>query len=157
MDATGSEADLRAWRAAELIEDPSAIDPTPPVSVAAPISEQDAVTTNSTWPEPASSPEADVFAPDPEWRESPGTLDSLMDPDAPLSGELPLGSPPEVRLRPHDVLREEVLTRDGVEQEGFGVEAGRDLPEGFGLDPFAPDPADAGPVHADPDPSRGQP
>lgn len=141
----------------ELIEDPSAIDPTPPVSVAAPVSEQGAVTTDSAWPESASVPEADVFAPDPEWRESPGTLDSLMDPDAPLSGELPLGSPPEVRLRPHDVLREEVLTRDGVEQEGFGVEAGRDLPEGFGLDPFAPDPADADSAPADPDPPRDQP
>ena len=142
---------------AELIEDPSAIDSTTQVSVAAPVSEQDAVTTDPAWPESASSPEADAFAPAPEWRESPGTLDSLMDPDAPLSGELPLGSPPQVRLRPHDMIREEVVTRDGFEQEGFGIEEGRDLPEGFGLDPFAPDPADAGPVHADPDPSRGQP
>ncbi|HSO84200.1 hypothetical protein [Thiocapsa sp.] len=140
----------------ELIEDPGAIDPTPSLSVSAPVSEQDAVTTDSAWPESPSSPEADVFAPDPEWRESPGTLDSLMDPDAPLSGELPLGSPPEVRLRPHDVLREEVLTRDGVEQEGFGVEEDRDLPDGFGLDPFAPDPADAGLAPADADPPRGQ-
>jgi hypothetical protein len=145
----------------ELIEDPSAIDPTPPVSVAVPFTDPDvppdAPPIDAAWPESASSPGSDVFAPDPEWRESPGTLDSLMDPDAPLSGELPLGSPPEVRLRPHDVIREEVLTRDGFEQEGFGIEEGRELPEGFGLDPFAPDPADAGLAPADPDPSRSQP
>ncbi len=151
--------------APELIEDPSAIDPTPPVSDAAPFADPDfgpdAAPTDAAWPESALSPGSDVFAPDPapdlEWRESPGTLESLMDPDAPLSGELPLGSPPEVRLRPHDVIREEVLTRDGSEQEGFGAEEGRELPEGFGLDPFAPDPADADPAAPEPDPQRDQP
>jgi hypothetical protein len=145
----------------ELIEDPSAIDPTPPVSAAAPFADPDvgpdAVPIGAAWPESSASPGSDVFAPDPEWRESPSTPHSLMDPDAPLSGELPLGSPPEVRLRPHDVLREEVLTRDGSGQAGFGVEEGRELPEGFGLDPFAPDPADAGPIPGDSDPQRGQP
>ncbi|QVL47442.1 MAG: hypothetical protein KFB96_17255 [Thiocapsa sp.] len=50
-----------------------------------------------------------------------------------------------------------MLTRDDFEQAGFGVEEGRDLPEGFGLDPFAPDPADADPAAPDPDPPRGQP
>jgi hypothetical protein len=122
-----------------LVEDPGAIDPTPQVSVAAPPFDSGAAPIDPTWPEPASSPGSDVFAPDPEWRESPGTLDSLMDPDAPLSGDLPLGPPPEVRLRPHDALREEVLS-----PEGFGVDSARDLPDGFGLDPFAPDPGDAG-------------
>ncbi len=155
--------------APELIEDPGAIDPTPPVSLAVPFADPDgdtdAAPLDTAWPESPLSPGSDVFAPDPatltygdpEWRESPGALDSLMDPDAPLSGELPLGSPPEVRLRPHDVIREEVLTRDDFEQAGFGVEEGRDLPEGFGLDPFAPDPADADPAAPDPDPPRGQP
>jgi hypothetical protein len=151
--------------APELIEDPSAIDPTPPISVAAPFAEPDieraAAPIDADWAESGSGPGSDVFAPDaapePEWRESPRSLDSLMDPDAPLSGELPLGSPPEVRLRPHDVMREEVLTRDGFEQDGFRGEIGRDLPEGFGLDPFAPDPADAGPAVPEPDPQRGQP
>jgi hypothetical protein len=136
--------------APELIEDPGAIDPTPPVSFASGV-----VPIDPTGPESASSPGSDVFAPDPEWRESPGTPDSLMDPDAPLSGELPLGSPPEVRLRPHDVLREEVLRPEGLGQEGFEVESGRDLPDGFGLDPFAPDPVD--PAAADPDPPSGEP
>ncbi|WP_296808358.1 hypothetical protein [Thiocapsa sp.] len=159
--------------AAELIEDPSVVDPRPPVSVAVPFADPDIGSNVDTdeapidtaWPESASRPGSDVFAPDPaplthgdpEWRESPGTLDSLMDPDAPLSGELPLGAPPEVRLRPHEVLREEVLTRDGVGQDGSGVEEWRELPEGFGLDPFAPDPADADPAAPDPDPPSGQP
>ncbi|EGV17641.1 hypothetical protein [Thiocapsa marina] len=159
--------------APELIEDPRAIDPTPPGAVAPPFAgldvgsdvAPDAAPSDAAWPESAAYPGSDVFAPDPappppgdsEWRESPGTLDSLMDPDAPLSGELPLGSPPEVRLRPHDMIREEVLTRDGVGQGGFGVETGRELPEGFGLDPFAPDSADTGPVPEDPAPQRGQP
>jgi hypothetical protein len=138
--------------APELIEDPSAIDPTPPVSLASGVAPID-----PTGPESASHPGSDVFAPDPDWRESPGRLDSLMDPDAPLSGELPLGSPPEVRLRPHDVLRDEVLRPEGLGQAGFGVEPGRDPPVGFGLDPFAPDPADADPAAADPDPPRGRP
>jgi hypothetical protein len=141
----------------ELTEDPSAIDPRPPVSVAAPFADPDAVPSDPAWPESVASPGSDVFAPDPEWRESPGTLDALMDPDAPLSGEIPLGSPPEVRLRPHDAIREEVLTRGGIGQEGFGVEEGRELPAGFGLDPFAPDPAEAVPAPADPHPRRGRP
>ncbi len=136
--------------APELIEDPSAIDPTPPVSFASGVAPID-----PTGPESTSYSGSDAFAPDPEWRESPGTPDSLMDPDAPLSGELPLGSPPEVRLRPHDVLREEVLRPEDLGQEGFEVEPGRDLPDGFGLDPFAPDPID--PAAADPDPPRRQP
>ncbi|NCA69564.1 MAG: hypothetical protein EOM91_05540 [Sphingobacteriia bacterium] len=60
---------------------------------------------------------------------------SLMDPDAPLSGQLPLGPPPEVKLRPRELEREVA-----DEPPRAPTSPLREAPHGFGLDPFAPDP-----------------
>jgi hypothetical protein len=118
------------------VKDPGAIDPTPPgtrprggPTVAPAIA-----------PGSPESPmqDADGFDWNPDstdMTDPPDTSVSLMDPEAPLSGDLPLGPPPTILLRPHEEAREPV-----TEQGGFGAEMHRDLPEGFGLDPFAPDP-----------------
>jgi hypothetical protein len=120
--------------APELIEDPGAVDPTPMPM------------TDLSTADPDRSPGS------PEWSEQdPAALDwdtgsfrtlgpsdsrdTIIDPDAPLSGDLPLGPPPEVRLRPRESARE-----TAPESGGFGGELHRDPPAGFGLDPFAPDP-----------------
>lgn len=66
------------------------------------------------------------------------TSDSLMDPDAPLSGDLPLGPPPAVHLRPHDPTHEVMLDPNNL--DNLDNTMLREPPEGFGLDPFAPDP-----------------
>jgi hypothetical protein len=121
--------------APELIEDPGAIDPTPPMPV-----------TDLSRADPARSPVSPEWSEqdqaEPEWdTDSFSTLDPLgprdaiIDPDAPLSGDLPLGPPPEVRLRPHESTPE-----TPPEPGAFGGELHRDPPAGFGLDPFAPDP-----------------
>jgi hypothetical protein len=60
-------------------------------------------------------------------------LERLMDPDAPLSGDLPLGPPPEVRLRPHVPAQD-----DGTDRREDDTGPRRDPPAGFGQDPFAP-------------------
>lgn len=59
---------------------------------------------------------------------------SLIDPDAPLSDDLPLGPPPEVRLRPFPI--EPWPEPDQVRP---GALPNREVPAGFGTDPFAPD------------------
>jgi hypothetical protein len=107
-----------------LTEDPSAIDPTPE-------SVRNAVMGDSEMP--ASDPNAaldslsvdtaDPFAPPP-------------DPDAILSGDVPLGPPPEVRLTPDGEAPVEV--RPASKLHG---EPDKAAPTGFGEDPFAPDPA----------------
>jgi hypothetical protein len=58
-----------------------------------------------------------------------------IDPDAPLSGDLPLGPPPEVKLRPHEALPETPPATTEPRPE-----PPREAPPGFGQDPFAPDP-----------------
>jgi hypothetical protein len=58
-----------------------------------------------------------------------------IDPDAPLSGDLPLGPPPEVKLRPHEALPETLPATAEPRPE-----PPREAPPGFGQDPFAPDP-----------------
>ncbi len=60
---------------------------------------------------------------------------ALIDPDAPLSGDLPLGPPPEVKLRPHAALPETLPATEAPRPE-----PPREAPPGFGQDPFAPDP-----------------
>jgi hypothetical protein len=94
--------------------DPGAVDPTP----ASP-------PRTST---PALPPAANLPAPD--------TAESFMpEPALAQPGDLPPGPPPEVRLSPD--------TQDPPENEGvgFGTEPGKETPSGFGIDPFAPDPA----------------
>jgi hypothetical protein len=121
--------------APELIEDPGAVDPRPPMPL-----------TDLSRTDPDRSPgNPEWLGQDPaelDWDTGSfrtlgpsGPRDAIIDPDAPLSGDLPLGPPPEVRLRPHESARETVL-----ESGGTGGELHRDPPAGFGLDPFAPDP-----------------
>ena len=122
--------------APELVTEPGAFDPTPP----------------GTRPRVDPTAAAAIAPGSPEWPMqdadgvdwSPGSADtsdapdasaSLMDPEAPLSGDLPLGPPPTILLRPHEETRDPV-----TEPGGFGAAMHREPPEGFGLDPFAPDP-----------------
>lgn len=71
---------------------------------------------------------------------APATSDPFAppaDPDAPVPADVSLGAPPAVRLRP-----EPMDTDDGT-AGGFGAEPYKAAPEGFGADPFAPDPEPA--------------
>lgn len=126
--------------APDLIEDPDALDPTPP-----PAFEQDAgePIVEGDWGEPEledvswDEPVVEGSTPMPFATRAP--METLMDPDAPLSGDLPLGPPPEVRLRPHRTI-ETLDSIDDLEPPGAGSRLEREAPPGFGLDPFAPDP-----------------
>lgn len=110
-----------------LVEDPAATDPTP----AWPLSDAGAAPgETSGWLDAGGEANGSVASPDAE-----APVGQLIDPDAPLSGEFPLGPPPEVRLRP---LR--VGPAASPESEPFDARPEREPPDGFGLDPFAPDP-----------------
>jgi hypothetical protein len=115
----------------QLIEDRDAVDPTPTRAV---FDRDQGGSDTTAWPE---RDRQDLDA-------DPGSFgivqptndpDALMNPDAPLSGHLPLGPAPAVRLRPHEPVRDPI-----PEPGGFGAAMLRDPPEGFGLDPFAPQP-----------------
>ena len=97
--------------------DPKALDPTPPA------------------PPPAArrdgNPQALPGAPP----EEASPFDPTLDPDAPVRDDQPIGAPAEVRLSPD---RDRPETRE--EGTGFGAEPYKQPPEGFGMDPFAPDP-----------------
>ena len=118
--------------APELIEDPDAIDPTPPAA---------AVMRAPDMP-PSQIDGADPFAPLPETADGYG-FDPEADPDAIVPGDAPVGPPPEVRLTPdgqapvRTKMSPEGMTR-GSHLRG---EPDKDPPSGFGQDPFAPDPA----------------
>lgn len=131
----------------ELITDPDAIDPTPPppggdreIMATEPAPDG----TDRPDPDELDADELDARALDPNTLDQDldaggmtdplDTADSLMDPDAPLSGDLPLGPPPAVHLRPHDPAHEVLLDPDTMDDTMF-----REPPEGFGIDPFAPD------------------
>jgi hypothetical protein len=90
-------------------------------------------------PDPASRDQAgEPFDAEPDGKEISlpyDPLEPVMDPEAPLSGDLPLGPAPAVRLRPH--VASEDAGSDGPEPSS---DLRRDLPAGFGQDPFAPDP-----------------
>ena len=99
--------------------DPTAVDKTPPAPPLAP--EPLPSADNADAPGQGAGPDqSDPFAP-------------LSDPDAPVSGDAPLGAPPAVRLSPDQ--------GNGESEGGFGDEPYKRPPEGFGTDPFAPDPA----------------
>lgn len=103
--------------------DATAVDPTPPAppppSQPSPSTQVDSA--RQPMPGTATEPgQSDAFAPP-------------SDPDAPVPGDAPLGAPPAVRLSPDQV--------DGESEGGFGAEPYKQPPEGFGTDPFAPDPA----------------
>jgi hypothetical protein len=116
--------------------DPSAVDNTPPLPPSAPGPDLGLVP--GLLPEPgypggrsppvagpgaaaqAGPPGSDPFAPQ-------------SDPDSPVPQDGPAGPPPEVRLSPDQPA--------GEVGPGFGAEPYKTPPEGFGTDPFAPDPA----------------
>ncbi len=99
--------------------DATAVDTTPPAPP--PLPEPVPSIGNAAMPSEGSVPgQSDPFAPP-------------SDPDAPVSGDARLGTPPAVRLSPDQV--------DGESEGGFGAEPYKQPPEGFGTDPFAPDPA----------------
>lgn len=121
--------------------DPGATDPTPPeppppvpdheadsdgLHPASPTGEEQEDLDHRIGP-PATGPDAeDPFAPP-------------TDPDAPaLEG----ASPSEVRLRPDGMGGSRAAEDDGEDGAGgFGAEPYKDPPQGFGMDPFAPDPS----------------
>jgi hypothetical protein len=125
--------------------DPGATDPTPPEPTPASVADQEpaatAMQTQALRPEdevgmddadleaglPAEEPDPDVpFAP-------------LADPDAPALEGM---RPPEVRLRREGPGDEDLYLDEGEDATGgFGAEPYKDPPQGFGMDPFAPDPA----------------
>jgi hypothetical protein len=94
----------------------------------------------AAWPipDPASRDlAAEPFAAEPnetEMSEPYDPLEPVMDPEAPLSGDLPLGPPPSVRLKPHAASED---PRPDAQEPW--TELRRELPAGFGQDPFAPD------------------
>ncbi len=97
-----------------LTTDPNAIDPTPSMDVTA---------------TPADTMDAES---------SPRSLrvEHPTDPNAILPGDIPLGSPPEVRLTPKGQVS--TAKKRGHKLHG---EPDKAAPTGFGEDPFAPDPA----------------
>ena len=128
--------------------DPTAVDPTPPEPPTAPVREEPTVPqqppgeTLDTGMEsaPESPPES---LPEPPWGPpaEPDPADPfapLPDPDAPAAeGE----APPEVRLSPDRGYGDPYPDEDGG-GGGFGGEPYKDPPQGFGMDPFAPDPSE---------------
>lgn len=117
--------------------DPGATDPTPPEppsSTPDPMSSQTLVGDDGAgmgdlepqggFPESEPDPE-DPFAP-------------AADPEAPVFEGM---TPPEVRLRPEGMGASRDAEDDGEDGAGgFGAEPYKDPPQGFGMDPFAPDP-----------------
>ncbi len=115
--------------------DPTAVDPTPPAPPPADLEMGGAslalpLPVESPMPGPATGiDQSDPFAPP-------------ADPDTPVPGDLPLGAPPAVRLSPDQP--------EGESEGGFGAEPYKVPPEGFGTDPFAPDPTYDPSAGADP-------
>ncbi len=115
-----------------LEEDPTAVDTTPP----APEPELELAPAGPAGGEPvfgrAAEPFApgsgDPFAPDPF---DEGLFPPVADPHAPVSEDDSLGPPRAVRMSPDEA----------IEEGGFGDEPYKDPPQGFGVDPFAPDPS----------------
>lgn len=116
-----------------LEEDPTAVDTTPP----APEPELELAPTGPAAGEPVVDGSAEPFAPgEPLGPEDPfapdpfaaAPLPPIGHPQAPVSEDDSLGPPPAVRLSPD-------------EEGGFGDEPYKDPPQGFGVDPFAPDPS----------------
>jgi hypothetical protein len=114
--------------------DPTAVDPTPPAppprpakSVLPPAEEGLPASAPAARPEPAS--------------ESTEPFTPSADPDAPVPGDAPLGAPPAVRIGPNRPAPTAPVT--GAHRSsggGFGAEPYKAPPQGFGQDPFAPDP-----------------
>jgi len=133
-----------------LESDPAAIDPTPPEPPPAPAEVPRAQPTALPMPTDGIGPEGpvdgetmgpDLATPPPAEPDPADPFAPLPDSDAPVSeGE----TPPEVRLSP-----QAPGGRSGYDGEdsydagagGLGGEPYKDPPQGFGADPFAPDPA----------------
>ncbi|MCG6897578.1 MAG: DUF4340 domain-containing protein [Thiocapsa sp.] len=119
-------------QAPALVEDPDAIDPTPAETLPHPDAAPGVADETQGWLDAAGEGPDSAAPLDPD-----APMGQLIDPEAPLSGELPLGPAPEVRLRPFDVLPAAPPESD---HDPFEAGPEREPPEGFGLDPFAPDP-----------------
>lgn len=120
----------------ELMQDPTAVDttPPPPAPVIPPEPEQPTVEYLPMPGEVDGQSMIPVEAPDPADPFAP-----FPDPDAPVTEEDMSGAPPEVRLTPEGTYGPgaDYGTEPGF---GFGDEPYKERPQGFGADPFAPDP-----------------
>ena len=144
----------------ELELDPTLIDPTPP-EPPPPLAEP-TETAPAPLPMPFDEPATDD-GPMPEVPLGPLPEPDPADPFAPLpegdawSGGH--GGPPEVRLSPDDPYADPSYSDSGYEDAGYGDGSGgyddgpgepgslggepyKEPPQGFGMDPFAPDPSD---------------
>ncbi|MBK1643639.1 hypothetical protein CKO25_02985 [Thiocapsa imhoffii] len=136
-----SRPDLRLTyvltEAIELVTDPGARAPTPLPRPSDPTGIAGQEQSDQRWPGVApTTMDAETHDWDAWSLEPSDPVDAatgLMDPEAPLSGDLPLGPAPAVHLRPHEPTPEPIVRPDA-----FGWEADHDPPPGFGQDPFAP-------------------
>ncbi|MBK1720063.1 hypothetical protein [Thiocystis violacea] len=129
-------------KAPEMVEDPDAIDPTP---AEPPLPDLDAamMTPDPTLPAtpvadpsepPIQSDMVDPFAPP---TGSDGSDPPEVDPDSLVPSDAPVSAPPVVRLTPDGRLEPEVARP----RNRLRGEPEKMPPQGFGQDPFAPDPA----------------
>jgi hypothetical protein len=120
--------------------DPGAKDPTPPEPLP-PVPDREPAADGL---EPASPAEAEMEGLDdpvgpPE--RGPDAEDPFAPPTDPDAPALEGMRPPEVRLRPDGMGGSRDAEDDGEDGAGgFGAEPYKDPPQGFGMDPFAPDP-----------------